>query len=69
MDEGSVCIANITRAGRVRRAVMGVVVLGATVAACLVLPRWVAAPWPWPLVAFPPIAFGWLCVMQAAANT
>jgi hypothetical protein len=67
MDEGSVCVANITRAGRVRRAVLGVVVLGATAAAYITFLRQNLTPWA--LLAVAPVGFGWLCVMQAAANT
>ena len=69
MDEGSVCVANITKKGRIRRAVMGAVVLGATAAAWFAFLRnhWGA---PLSIVAlFPPVAFGWLCIQQAAANT
>lgn len=67
MEEGSVCVANITRAGRIRRAVMGVVVLGATAAAYFTFLRGNLTPWA--LLAALPVGFGWLCVMQAAANT
>ena len=67
MDQGSVCVVNITRAGRIRRALMGVVVLGATAAAWRVL---MGGRMSLETVAlFPPVAFGWLCVMQAASNT
>jgi hypothetical protein len=68
MDEGSVCVANITRAGRTRRAVLGVVVLGATAAAYFMFVRGRPLE-PWAILAVAPIAFGWLCVTQAAANT
>ena len=67
MDEGSVCVANITRRGRGRRAVIGVAVLGATVAAWFVFLR--ERPLLEWLLLFPPVVFGWLCVLQAAANT
>ena len=68
MEEGSVCVANITRSGRVRRAVLGAVVLGATAAAYFAFLRGRPLE-PWAMLAIAPIAFGWLCVMQAAANT
>ena len=67
MEEGSVCVANITKKGRTRRAVMGVVVLGATAAAWFAFLRGNLTPWT--LLAVAPVGFGWLCVMQAAANT
>ena len=67
MEEGSVCVANITRSGRWRRTVLGAVVLVATLAAWFV---WRPAVTPLHVVAlFPPLFFGWLCLMQAAANT
>lgn len=67
MDEGSICVANITRGGRVRRAVLGVVVLAATAATYFLFLRGRLTPWA--LIAALPVGFGWLCVMQAAANT
>jgi hypothetical protein len=67
MDDGSVCVTNITTAGRIRRAALGVVVLGATAAAWVVLLG--RAVTPEALMLFPPVAFGWLCIMQAVANT
>jgi hypothetical protein len=67
MDEGSVCVANVTRSGRVRRAVMGSLVLAGTGAALLALSHGVLTNWA--LLAVPPVAFGWLCVVQALENT
>jgi hypothetical protein len=46
---------------------MGVVVLGATAAAYFTFLRGNLTPWA--LLAALPVGFGWLCVMQAAANT
>ena len=67
MDEGSVCVANVTRSGRIRRGVMGAVVLIGTAVAVETLSHGMKSPWL--LLAVPAIAFGWLCVWQAIART
>jgi hypothetical protein len=67
MEQDGVCVANITRRGRIRRAVTGVVALGAAAAAWFVLLH--GATSAEALLLIPPVAFGWLCILQAAANT
>lgn len=67
MSEPEVCLANINAAGRRRRLVLGVVVLAATTAGAYVVLRDHGVLWG--LVGIPPLAFGWLCVIQALENT
>lgn len=64
MDPTSVCVANVTSAGRRRRLVLGAASLGAAALALgLGLPR------PWSLALAAPLAYGSLCVAQALAGT
>lgn len=65
MTEGEFCTTNITPAGRRRRMVMGVVVLAATVGGVV----WFQGALVVTLAALVPLAFGWLCVLQAKENT
>lgn len=74
MDEGAVCVANITRAGRIRRGVMGAVVLVATAATYLsvmhgFVPTSELIFAAMPVLSFAPAAFGWLCILQAMEKT
>ena len=67
MDEPTVCPANIDTAGRKRRTVTGVVVLGTTLAVHFALVR--GNDRLWTLAEFPTLLFGWLCLVQALDRT
>ncbi len=69
MDEGRVCVANIGRAGKTRRAAAGVVVLAATAALWFLPTHGTGWPLPWGLLVAVPIGFGFLCVVQALEGT
>ena len=63
----TMCLANIDRAGRRRRFAVGIVVLLATIVATFALERGRLTAWS--LFALLPLAYGWLCVVQAAQST
>jgi len=67
MNENETCFVNITRAGRRRRLVTGIVVLAATTVGFVFFVARASAAWT--LLAVPAFAFGMLCVIQALENT
>ena len=69
MTENEVCVANITAAGRRRRLVLGAAVLGASVLGWFGMIVAGLYGSLLNLLLLAPIAFGWLCVIQAVENT